>query len=182
MELWKDIPGYEGIYQASNLGNIRTCEGKTTFTTHHGVRHWKQRILKHKFSKRRCGGMDARITLWKDGKRHDWLVARLVGLTWCAGYAPRMTVNHINGNPLDNRADNLEWISLADNIRHAFATSLNSCAEKTTLISTDGNKKIEFYSKSEASRFLGRNNGYINNCLRKGRRARSTTGDVYTIS
>lgn len=182
MESWKDIPGYEGIYQASNLGNIRTCEGKTTSNKRYAVRRWKQRVLKQKFSKRKGGGKDARVTLWKDGKGRDWLVARLIGIVWCDGYAPDMTINHINGNPLDNRADNLEWISLADNIRHAFATNLNSCAEKTILISADENKKFEFYSKSEASRFLGRNHGYINNCLLRGRRARSTTGDVYIIS
>ena len=182
MEQWRDIPGYEGIYQASTLGNIRTCEGKTTSNKRYAVRRWKQRTLNTKFSKRRCGGMDARVTLWKDGDSKDWLVARLVGITWCAGYEPSMTVNHINGNPLDNRADNLEWISLADNIRHAYATSLNSCAEKTKLISVNSAEEFEFFSKAEASRFLGRNHGYINNCLRSGRRARSITGDVYTIS
>ena len=44
-EMWKDIPNYEGIYQASTFGRIRTCEGKTTYTKRHGIRHWKQRIL-----------------------------------------------------------------------------------------------------------------------------------------
>ena len=40
MEKWKDIPGYEGLYQASNLGRIRTYPNKTTFTEWHGVRQW----------------------------------------------------------------------------------------------------------------------------------------------
>ncbi len=182
MEQWRDIPGYEGIYQASTLGNIRTCVGKTTYSEHHGIRCWKQRILKQKRTANKKGRLDARVTLWKDGKEKTWLVARLVGLAWCAGYAKGLTINHLNGNPLDNRADNLEWVSLTDNIRHAFATNLNRCAEKVTLTSVGSSNKLEFYSMSEASRFLGRNHGYINNCIRNGRYAKSSAGEVYAIS
>ena len=47
-EIWKDIPDYEGIYQASNLGRIRTASNKTTHSVRHGIRHWEQRILKFK--------------------------------------------------------------------------------------------------------------------------------------
>ena len=86
-ELWKDIPGYEGIYQASTLGNIRTCEDKTTHTERHGIRHWKQRTLKQKKCRNSKGRIDARVSLWKDGKERTWLVSRLVGLTWCDGYS-----------------------------------------------------------------------------------------------
>lgn len=182
MELWRDIPGYEGIYQASNLGNIRTCEGKTTYSKLHGVHHWKQRVLKQRHSKRKGGGMDSRVNLWKDGKPQTWLVSRLVGLAWCPGHDAGMTINHINGNPLDNRAENLEWISRADNIRHGFVTGLNSCAVKTVLVDTRNGNKTEFYSKSEAARFLGRNEGYINNCTRNGRRPTSITGIIYELA
>ena len=48
-ERWQSIPYYEAEYEASNLGRIRTKEGKTTFTQRHGVRHWQQRILKPKY-------------------------------------------------------------------------------------------------------------------------------------
>ena len=44
MEIWKDIPGYENIYEASNCGRIRTHKDKVTYTKMHGVRKWKQRI------------------------------------------------------------------------------------------------------------------------------------------
>lgn len=47
-ELWKDIPGYEGLYQASNLGRIRSAPGKTTSSARYKVRVWKVRIIKAK--------------------------------------------------------------------------------------------------------------------------------------
>lgn len=47
-EKWKDIPDYEGIYQASTLGRIRTVDNKITQSTRHGTRMWRGRILKIK--------------------------------------------------------------------------------------------------------------------------------------
>lgn len=123
-EMWKDIPGYEGLYQASTHGQIRTCEGKTTSSARFEKRVWKQRIMKQKQCRNGKGRIDSRVCLWKDGKEKTWLVARLVALTWCAGYSEGMTANHINGNPLDNSASNLEWISRAANIQHGFKTGL----------------------------------------------------------
>ena len=124
MEEWKDIPGYEGLYQASTLGNIRTCEGKTTSSARFAKRVWKQRVLKQKLDRNRKGRVDAKVNLWKDGTAKTMLVSRLVAMTWCRGYADNLTVNHINGDSLDNRADNLEWMSRADNIRHGFKNGL----------------------------------------------------------
>lgn len=124
MEQWKDIPGYESLYQASTQGRIRTCEGKITSSARSKKRVWKQRILKQKFCKNRKGRTDARVSLWKDGHEKTWLVSRLVALTWCEGYADGMTVNHINGDALDNSSKNLEWLTRAANIQHGFRTGL----------------------------------------------------------
>ena len=51
MENWKDVPEYEGIYEVSDQGRVRTKLGKTTYTKRHGVRKWKQRYLKNKNTK-----------------------------------------------------------------------------------------------------------------------------------
>lgn len=180
MECWKDIPGYEGIYQSSTLGNIRTCEGKTTYTERHGVRHWKQRVLKQKFVANAKGRTDARVNLWKNGNEKSWLVSRLVGMTWCSGYAEDMTINHINGNPLDNRAQNLEWVSLSENIRKGFEAGLYSDIQlPVALVSED--KTLPFSSMATASKYLGKNNGYISLCLKKGRKASDQNGQTYDI-
>ena len=167
MEQWKAIPGYEGIYEASNEGRIRSAEGKTTISSIHGVVHWKQRVLKQKCYKNKKGRIDARIALWKDKKPHDYLVARLIALTWCDGYFDGATVNHIDGNSLNNHANNLEWVTLADNIRHGFRTGLYSTMKPVEII-IDG-KEMQFPSMSAASRALGKNNGYISGKLAKSK-------------
>lgn len=165
-ELWRDIPNYEGLYQASTKGRIRTCEGKTTKTERHGVRHWQQRILKPKAPKAQGYRGDKRVTLWKDGKHKDYLVARLVALTWIEGYSPNMTVNHIDGDYTNNNIDNLEWLSLGDNIRHGFEIGLYP--QKQITLKRDG-KSFTFRSLSQCDAFLQRHNGYTSANICRGK-------------
>ena len=175
MELWKEIPGYEGIYEASTEGRIRGAESRTTFTEHHGKRVWQQHIMTGR------GHSDAgyRVGLWKDGKHRDWLVARLIAMTWCVGYKKGLTVNHINGNRFDNRVVNLEWLTLAENIKHGFDTGLYTCQQETLLKADD--KIIAFRSMSLAGQFIGRNSGYISSCIKRQRMATSASGQKYDI-
>jgi hypothetical protein len=180
MEEWRDIPGYEGIYQASNKGNIRSKPGKVTSNKRFTQRVWKTRILKPKFQKRKDGRIDARVHLWKNGTNKTWLVSRLVGLAWCTGFSENLTINHINGNSLDNRADNLEWVSIAENIQKGFAAGLYAKTQKPVCLRT-GQTSFCFNSMAEASRYLGWNSGYINNCLRKNRAIKDRFGNVYEI-
>lgn len=163
MEKWKAIPGFEGIYEASNLGRIRSADGKTTHSNKWGVVHWKQRIIKEHYmlhKRKNDVRRDARITLWKDKKPHYFLVARLIALTWCEGYSDGMTVNHIDGNPENNNASNLEWLTRADNNRHAFRTGLLGKNSIPTVVEING-EMVEFPSMSAASRALGKNEKYL---------------------
>jgi hypothetical protein len=177
--LWKDIPGFEGIYQASNTGSIRTKPGKVTSNRRYSHREWKTRVLKSKYQKNRKR-KDARVTLWKDGKESDHLVSRLVAMTWVDGYSPGLTVNHIDGNPENNACGNLEWVSLGDNIRKGYETGLfDKCQKPITIIGESC--CVRFNSMAQASRFLGRNNGYVHNCIRSGRCPTNADGQVYEI-
>lgn len=164
MEFWKDIPGYEGIYQASSAGRIRTAEGKTTFTKRHGTRHWKSRILKGRGDDPRTG---KRVNLWKNGKPKDFLVARLVASAFLGEPKEGLTVNHKDGNRLNNEIENLEWLSLADNIRHGFENGLyhNQISIKITR-AVDG-RQFSFRSMAELDRFLKRAAGYTSNKIKK---------------
>lgn len=169
MEKWKDIPGYETLYQASNEGRIRTCEGKTTGNARYSCRIWKQRIMKLKMTTNKKGRSDLRVCLWKDGKEKTWLVSRLVAMTWGPGYSSELTVNHIDGNSLNNNADNLEWVSLKDNIQHGFRTGLYA-ENQIPVVVVNGNS-IELYdSMCSASRALGKNSGYLSNRYNKMRK------------
>lgn len=160
-EIWKPIPNYEGIYEASNLGRIRTCEGKTTHTDRHGTRHWKQRILKPRGETPKTG---YRVSLWKDGKQKDWLVARLVASAFYG--ESDLTVNHIDGNRLNNRVENLEWCSVAENIRKGFATGLFKKTQKRIKLKK-GDEIIEFASYNDANRFLGKSLSFISEKIKR---------------
>lgn len=179
METWKDIPGYEGLYEASTHGRIRSADGKTTHTEKHGMRRWKSRILKGR-GEHNINGY--RVSLWKDGSAKDWLVCRLVGITFL-GDPPRQdwTINHIDGNRRNNSVDNLEWLTLADNIRHGFNTGLYSNCQRGVVLSNKG-ESFDFKSMSEAGREIGRTGAYISECLKRGYRAKSIDGSTYDIT
>lgn len=167
-ETWKDIPGFEGLYQASTFGRIRTAPGKTTFSKRYGrARHWKTRILK---GRGQCKS-GYKVALWRDGKPFDYLVHRAVALTWVPGFVDGMTVNHINGDRFDNRVENLEWLSLKENIQHGFLTGLYP-TRPVTLIDSQG-VPYTFNSCANADRFLGRSVGYLSGRLCAGRKRAS---------
>lgn len=108
-ERWKDIAGYEDVYQASSLGRMKRMSGRTN--TYRG------RILKPT--------EDARgylhVTLWKDGVNRNAWVHRLVAESFLPRSPGKNEVNHKNGNKSDNRVENLEWCTRSENNRHAFS-------------------------------------------------------------
>lgn len=161
-EKWRDVVGYEGIYEVSNKGRVRTHKNKTTYTKKHGVRHWKQRYLKDKTP----NGRDVRVSLWKDGKHKDFLVHRLVAFAFMPVVKGKECINHIDGNPKNNNVENLEWCNHLENNRHAFETGLMHTNMAVKLINHLG-IEYEFISMSRASQFLGRNNGYISTKLKR---------------
>lgn len=174
MEMWKDIPGYEGLYQASTFGNIRTVEGKTTSNRLYATRRWKSRVLKGRGDNPRTG---KRVSLWKDGQVKDWLVARLVAITFLGDPPKEFTVNHKDGNRMNNNIDNLEWLSSADNIRHGFATGLYHTQKAVTL--RRNGQYLTFRSMAKCDEFLGRCNGYTSNSLKKRYTVYDANGNEY---
>lgn len=169
-EVWRDIPGFEGIYEASSLGRIRTAYGKTTWSSRYGCnRVWKQRVLKPKFAKQKGRlRLDARVTLYKDGVASTHLVSRLVASTFI-GNTERLTVNHKDGNPQNNCIDNLELVSMEENFEHARVHGLLSASRKGIKIkNTETEQVFEFSSLTDASRFLGFNSKYMSEVLKRG--------------
>lgn len=116
-EIWKDIKGYEGLYQVSNLGRVKSLERRSHKLSTGGVRVYKAAIKKPETMK-----LDyKRIHLYKNGKLRKWLVHRLVAEMFLdAPVEPieKMHVNHINGVPSDNRVENLEWVTPNENCKH----------------------------------------------------------------
>lgn len=164
MEKWKCISGFEGIYEVSNTGRIRSSKDKTTKSALHGTRKWQQRILKLKTDK---GGYK-RVCLYKDKKPHDFLVHRLVAMAFIPKVEGKECINHIDCNPSNNYAENLEWCNHKENLIHAFDNRLNKSPDPIILFNLN-NKDLHFFrSKAEASKFLGRSHGYLSNIINKG--------------
>jgi hypothetical protein len=116
MKMWKDIPGYEGIYQASTLGEISTHSyGKT-----------RLRIL----SADKRGYFH--LALSKNGKMKNYFVHRIVALTFLPNDDPlnKTQVNHIDGNKSNNSTSNLEWCSRTENKEHAVRNGLVAWGER----------------------------------------------------
>ena len=93
---WKDIPGYEGLYQVSNLGEIKSLNYRNT---------GKEKIIKPRKNK---GGY-LRVVLCKNGKQKDFLVHRLVAVAFIPNHNNYNQVNHKDENPSNNNVNNLEW-------------------------------------------------------------------------
>jgi DNA-binding transcriptional regulator YiaG len=120
-EIWKDIPGYEGLYQASSLGRIRSLDRYVEAKSKKGL--WYKRLRKGKVLK-----TDKKIG--KSGYEGCTLnkvsinVHRAVALAFLGNPPYLAQVNHINGNKRDNRAVNLEYCSSKENIHHAMKLGL----------------------------------------------------------
>lgn len=161
---WKDVVGYEGIYEVSSTGEVRTKEGKTTHSELHGIRRWKQRTLKQKVSK----DDTCRVCLYKDKKERTWLVHRLVAKAFIPIIAGKKYINHIDGSRLNNRVSNLEWCDHAENNNHAFDNDLIQTGKKIVLVHKETKETHYFRSMSKAGEFMGRSHGYISDALKKG--------------
>ena len=162
-EIWKDIEGYKG-YQVSNFGRVRTFN-KTTYTERHGIRHWKNRILKERLGR---GNNELSVQLYKNGKGKSFTIHRLVGYAFLGKPEDeKMTINHKDGNRRNNNVDNLEWLSLKDNIRHGFINDLYHNQIKIEITNKATQKKTIFRSMAEASRKINKNNKYISCMLKR---------------
>ena len=114
-EVWKDIPDFEGSYQVSNMGRVRSVDSVVTFSDGR-VRKYKGKVLKPYINNT---GYE-QVMLYDDNGYNLKRVHRLLLET----FKPHINmndldVNHIDGNKLNNHLTNLEWLTRRDNILHA---------------------------------------------------------------
>lgn len=115
-EIWKDIKGYEGLYQVSNLGRVKSLD--TIDRLHR----------KHKSNiKHQCNNGNGYliVNLKHNGKQKNHLVHRIVATTFLENPDNKREVNHKDGNKQNNCVDNLEFVTRSENIKHAFKMGLN---------------------------------------------------------
>jgi hypothetical protein len=118
-EVWGDIPNYEGLYQVSNQGRVRSCDRVAPRKTNGDI-HLKGAILK--LGKCRNGYM--RVGLSEFGERKSMAVHRLVALVFIGKPKEESQVNHIDGVKSNNCVSNLEYCTPSENTQHAYKTGL----------------------------------------------------------
>lgn len=119
-EIWKDIPGYEGFYQASNLGRIRR-NSKEIFRKNGYRIPPKIHIMKRVNTAQGY----ASVILSMLGVRKQKMSHRLVLMAFSGRDMPGFECNHIDGNKQNNDIRNLEWVTRSENMKHAFRTGLS---------------------------------------------------------
>lgn len=109
MEQWKPVVGYDGIYEVSNIWNI-----KSSYRT--------KKILKNQ--KNKYWYMSIQLSL--EWIQEQFTIHRIVAMAFIPNPENKRTINHINGIKTDNRVENLEWATDSENIQHAFKSWLMS--------------------------------------------------------
>ena len=184
MEIWKDVLGYEGYYQISNLGNIKSVD-----------RYIKSRsgnlfLRKGKpmFPAQNGNGY-LHVILNKNNKPKNHRIHRMVALVFLPAQEHRTDVNHIDGNKLNNRVDNLEWTTHKENCDHSMnvlGNDLSGHGVKATsktikLKDKETNEIIECKSYAEAARKLGISHQVISKYLNKDKKAINFSDKKYEI-
>lgn len=136
--MWKWIPGFEGRYCVNEIGQIYS-----------NVKHkmLKPTIDRYGYQK---------VVLTKDGKPHYRTVHRLVAQAFIPNPAGKNTVNHINENKLDNRVENLEWLTVRENDNHGTRNQrmMLTKSKKPVIREVNGNQEC-FLGVKDASRKTG---------------------------
>lgn len=130
-EIWKDIKGYEGKYQVSSIGRVKSLQRISTFNNSKGLK--KEIIIKTWNDEGYI-----RVKLSNNSVEKTYRVHRLVANEFLENPFNKSQVNHKNGIKTDNSVENLEWVTNSENSIHAFENNLR----KSPLGSNHGNSKL----------------------------------------
>lgn len=163
-EIWKDITGYEGLYQVSTFGRVKSIPHLIRANINGGKR------MTEEYIKNTTVGWHGYVwvNLCKNGKTKTYSVHRLVAMAFLENPHSLPAVNHIDGNKENNLVRNLEWCTNSENQIHASINGLMKNAKKVKCVETGK----EYRNSCEAERKTGISSRTIRNvCSGKGIRA-----------
>lgn len=144
-EIWKDIEGYEGYYQVSNMGQVRGLDRVVP-------QRWGHAKIKGKIKSIHLDayGYPA-VHLAKDNTNKARTVHRLVAIAFCSGRMDGLVVNHKDADRTNNKASNLEWVTVQENVVHSFRMGRKlpsgQNAPLSKLMNADARMIRELYTK-----------------------------------
>ena len=157
-EIWKDIEGYEGIYQVSSLGRVKSMERVRS-----DGKRLRGRVLKQGV----WGSGYYAVTLRKNGRYEKFYVHRLVAKAFLVTKKDGYVVDLLNGDKFNNSLNNLEWVSHSENARRGWSQKNNRerrniavlngkrRAKPVIKLNMAGEKMKEFNSLAEAGKTMG---------------------------
>lgn len=153
MEIWRYIEGYEGLYQVSNMGRIKS------------LKFGKEKILK---SCKGSGGY-LYLVLCKDGKNKPYLVHRLVASAFLNNPNNLPQINHIDEDKTNNKVENLEYCDAKYNMNYGSRIERMSKSLSTPILqfTKDGKFVRKWDSSMQVERELGINNSNISKCCKR---------------
>lgn len=144
-EKWRDIRGYEGLYQVSNLGNVKSFNNR--------IKHKNPMILKQTID-RKNGYLT--VSLSRNGKKKVYRVHKLVASIFIDNSNSYPVINHKDGNKLNNCVNNLEWCTYKQNIIHSWKNGLSHISEehkqiisKTAKVRWENYRKLKMWRKKD---------------------------------
>ena len=180
-EVWKPIKGYEGLYEVSNYGRVRSLDRYVnSASSKTGYQLAKGRILKQCINTETGYSV---IQIYKNHKKKGCNVHKLVAEHFIPNPNNYRTVNHKDGNKANNKVDNLEWVSQSDNLIHSYKELKRPVnkpsVHKQKIYYTTKNGKV-YYAESiaEASRQTGVSETQIRRLINNKKPSR----DGYTFS
>lgn len=164
-EIWKDIQGYEGLYQVSNLGRVKSLDRRDR------CGRFKEGKIKSICDN---GNGYCVVNLKVDGEQKSRTVHRLVATAFIPNPKNLPEINHIDGNKKNNTMSNLEWCDRSENVIHAVKNQLHTNFGQRKVVCVELNK--EFNSVAEAEKWIGVKGSRISNVCKLKRGCKTCGG------